>query len=83
MKSITSSFCVKCHSEIYQKSDSFFRMLLIGHSGVKAFPKYFCPNCGKLKYKDLPIELRKKVFRDRIMELLIIIILIILLIIYS
>jgi len=76
-------FCVKCSSEIYQKSDSFFRLLLIGVGGIKSFPRYYCPNCGKLKYKDLSIGLRKKIFRARMIELLIFIILITLLIIFG
>ena len=76
-------FCVKCNSEIYQKSDSFLRLLLLGVGGIKSFPRYYCPNCGKLKYKDLSIGLKKKIFRARIIELLIIIILITLLIIFG
>ena len=76
-------FCVKCNAEIYQKSDTFFRFLLIGSGGVNAFPRYYCPNCGKIPYKDLSNDLKKKIFRARIKELLILVMLITLLIIFS
>lgn len=74
-------FCTKCNSEIYQKSDSIFRFLLIGAGGINSFPRYYCPNCGKIPYKDLSNDLKNKIFRVRIKEVLILIMLITLLII--
>jgi len=80
---ITNSFCLKCNSEIYHKPDSLIRLLLMGGTGVKAFPQYYCPNCGRIKYKDLPIALKQKAFRSRITYLLLAIILIIFLMLYK
>lgn len=76
-------FCVKCNAEIYQKSDSIFRFLLIGAGGINSFPRYYCPNCGKIPYKDLSNDLKKKIFRARIKEILILVTLITLLIIFG
>lgn len=80
---ITNSSCITCDSEIYQKQDSLIRLILMGGTGVKAFPRYYCPNCGKIKYKDLPIELRKRAFRSRIVYLVFAVIFIVLLILYK
>jgi len=62
--------CTKCNSKLYIKNDSIFRSLLLGTLGVKAFPKYYCNNCGALNFTELPDELKKKAYGWRIVYLL-------------
>jgi len=62
--------CPKCNSELYQKVDSIFRSLFLGYAGVKAFPNYYCNNCGIITYRELPEDLRKIAFRWRIIYLI-------------
>lgn len=66
MDKLTNYSCSKCNSSIFQKHDGGFRNTLIGDWGIKAFPRYYCENCGSIKYKDFPNPLKNETFRARL-----------------
>jgi transposase-like protein len=54
--------CPKCESDVENKASGFW----LGFIGKAAFPKYVCPNCGKLDFSDFNEDTRKEIFIQRV-----------------